>query len=67
MDMRRFLFYYFFRWGGCAVGLVKPDGIDKYISVLKREFYQSGELGEDDIDTLVFATFPQGGACIYKF
>lgn len=51
-------------WGGCAVALVPPDNVHKYISFLKENFY--GSLGvHEALDSLVFATAPNDGACVY--
>ncbi|KAF5289144.1 hypothetical protein FQR65_LT02034 [Abscondita terminalis] len=51
-------------WGGCAVALVKPDDVEKYIDMLKEDFYK--ELGVScNFEALVFNTRPNSGACVY--
>lgn len=50
-------------WGGCAVALVEPQNVDKYIAFLKENFYK--KLNVSNCDNLVFATSPNSGACVY--
>ncbi|KAJ8970738.1 hypothetical protein NQ317_004886 [Molorchus minor] len=51
-------------WGGCTVSLLLRDNVDKYVSFLIENFYKS--LGKvDNIDSIVFSTAPQSGACVY--
>lgn len=51
-------------WGGCAVALVAPHLVEKYISLLKEKFYKDMD-AEGNLDLLVFSTAPNSGACIY--
>lgn len=48
-------------WGGCIVALVEPDKTEKYIQMLKNDFYRN----ETCTDNLIFATSPQAGASVY--
>lgn len=50
-------------WGGCAVALVPPDNVDKFVQKLKEEFYT--EHGVEKLETFVFATSPNAGASIH--
>ncbi|KAF5279118.1 hypothetical protein FQA39_LY05796 [Lamprigera yunnana] len=44
-------------WGGCAVALVKPENVTKYIDMLKTEFYKELNV-KDNLESLVFGTKP---------
>lgn len=52
-------------WGGCIVALLHPEQVEKYISVLKTEYYNDLGVGKD-VEKYVFVTAPNAGACIYK-
>lgn len=51
-------------WGGCAVALVSPDNVTKFIEILKEKFYREQGIHEQ-LETLVFATSPNSGASIH--
>ncbi|EFA00753.1 N-acetylgalactosamine kinase [Tribolium castaneum] len=51
-------------WGGCIVALVAPENVDKYINMLKEKFYS--HLPPEQIDSVLFATSPKAGACIFQ-
>nr|XP_023027143.1 N-acetylgalactosamine kinase [Leptinotarsa decemlineata] len=51
-------------WGGCTVSLLSPEKVGEYVDFLKEQFYKP--LGVfDGFESVVFATSPRGGACIY--
>lgn len=51
-------------WGGCTVSLLYPENVDKYLEFLKENYYK--DLGVvDRFESVLFATSPKGGACIY--
>lgn len=51
-------------WGGCAVSLVHPQNVNKYVNFLKENFYKP--LGiVDEFQTVLFVTSPNAGASIY--
>uniref|UniRef100_A0A6P7FQG6 N-acetylgalactosamine kinase-like n=1 Tax=Diabrotica virgifera virgifera TaxID=50390 RepID=A0A6P7FQG6_DIAVI len=51
-------------WGGCAVSLLSPENVEKYTEFLKENYYK--ELGvTEGFQSILFATAPMGGACIY--
>lgn len=52
-------------WGGCIVALVFPENVDEYITLLKTEYYRDLGVGEG-VESYVFVTAPNGGACVYK-
>lgn len=52
-------------WGGCIVALVSPESVDEYISLLKTEYYRDLGIGEG-VESYVFVTVPNAGACVYK-
>lgn len=52
-------------WGGCAVALVSPEKLDKYLDALKTKFYKELGVNDEKFPSLVFSTAPNGGACIY--
>jgi len=53
-------------WGGCMVALVRQDAVGPYIQALKERFFQkrvaTGDVAEQDLDRVVFATGPSPGA-----
>ncbi|XP_063241053.1 N-acetylgalactosamine kinase [Bacillus rossius redtenbacheri] len=50
-------------WGGCVVALTTTSTADAYIAMLKEKFYKGHpSVGNRDLDSLVFATEPSGGA-----
>lgn len=52
-------------WGGCVVALVVPENVDRYMETLRKQFYgEQMELDQRE-DSLLFATAPQAGACVY--
>ncbi|XP_057656355.1 N-acetylgalactosamine kinase isoform X1 [Diorhabda carinulata] len=51
-------------WGGCTVSLLSPENVEKYMDFLKENYYK--ELGiVEGFSSILFATAPRGGACIY--
>lgn len=52
-------------WGGCIVALLFPENVDGYISLLKTEYYRELGVGEN-VESYIFVTAPNAGACIYK-
>ncbi|XP_018574111.1 N-acetylgalactosamine kinase [Anoplophora glabripennis] len=51
-------------WGGCAVSLLPPNNVDRYIHFLRENFYKPFGL-TDKLNTVLFSTSPQSGACVY--
>jgi N-acetylgalactosamine kinase len=58
-------------WGGCTVSLVKDSHVPAFIESIKDKFYKSrierGLIKEGDLDSVIFASKPAGGAAIFKF
>lgn len=52
-------------WGGCIVALLRPERVDEYVGLLKREFYAGLGVGEG-VEGYVFVTEPNAGACVYE-
>lgn len=50
-------------WGGCAVALVPQENLDKYMKTLKEKYY--AEHKPKEINSVLFATSPKAGACIF--
>ncbi|XP_023240085.1 N-acetylgalactosamine kinase-like [Centruroides sculpturatus] len=51
-------------WGGCSVSLVPKSKINQYIEEVKEKFYSN--LNKGNLENVIFATQPGGGAVIYK-
>ncbi|XP_044269352.1 N-acetylgalactosamine kinase [Tribolium madens] len=51
-------------WGGCIVALVAPEKVDTYMNMLKEKFYS--HLPPEQIGSVLFATAPKAGACIFQ-
>lgn len=51
-------------WGGCMVALLPHDNVEPYKKMLAEKFYS--QFGDQDTESILFATSPQAGACIYK-
>ena len=49
-------------WGGCAVSLVPSTEVDHFMEALKTSYYQDVA----DTSTVLFATKPGDGACVYE-
>lgn len=53
-------------WGGCAVALIESGQenvfISKIISTFFRPRIETGQIKEEDIDSLIFASKPSPGA-----
>ncbi|GAQ79665.1 Galactokinase [Klebsormidium nitens] len=58
-------------WGGCTVSLVRDGHVAGFIESLKEDFYKSrverGLIKEGDLESVVFASKPAGGAAIFRF
>ncbi|XP_017777098.1 PREDICTED: N-acetylgalactosamine kinase-like [Nicrophorus vespilloides] len=53
-------------WGGCIVALLTHSTVDNYISTIKEKFYKPLGIDGSELNTLIFATEPNQGACIYQ-
>lgn len=60
-------FFLLFSWGGCIVALCNSVAASqRYINELKENYYKHLEnVNENDLDNIIFATSPQGGAEIF--
>ncbi|CAI2180591.1 17552_t:CDS:1 [Funneliformis geosporum] len=55
-------------WGGCTVSLIRENEIDKFINFVSEKYYnvRFSQLSHDDLENVIFATRPGGGAAIIE-
>ena len=53
-------------WGGCSVSLVPSEGVDRFIEVVKKKFYEIDEHRNSKVAEALFATKPGSGAAIIE-
>ncbi|KAK3775850.1 hypothetical protein RRG08_041562 [Elysia crispata] len=53
-------------WGGCAVSIIKSDGVGKLLAGVKDQYYAQSPSKADKVDAALFASAPAGGAGFYE-
>jgi galactokinase len=58
-------------WGGCTVSLVREPDVPKFMESVKASYYksrlESGQVKEEELGNVFFATKPSSGAAILRF
>ena len=53
-------------WGGCAVSIIKSDGVGKLLAGVKDQYYSQAPSKANKVDAALFASAPAGGAGFYE-